>query len=544
MNCLRRRIVGKPVQSGGDPPGLNGLLHNVGVLLLAIAMTSEQVAGTSARRAKIDQLASCLRQLSPVEVPVAVAYLSGELTHGSIGVGWRSLRDLPGPATSPSVELVEAEGVLLDIQAALGPGSQAVRRRLLENLFSRLTQAERQFLTGLMLGQLRQGALRGVMVEAVAKAAEVPSPEVRRAAMLTGDLGTVAAAAIAAGREGLEGFHLEVFNPLQPMLSQSAPNLQDAMGRMGPALLEWKLDGARVQAHRSGDRVRIFTRNLADITERVPELVTAVLTLPVDSIVLDGEAIALRPDGRPHPFQKTMSRFGSRLSVEELRKATPLSAFWFDCLHVDGDDLLDRPAEARLSELTARVPDGSLIDRTVTDDLEAARLFLAAAVAHGHEGVMVKSPTSPYEAGRRGAGWIKVKVAHTLDLVVLAAEWGHGRRRGRLSNLHLGARDQANGGFIMLGKTFKGMTDAMLDWQTQHLQTLEVRREGITMFVRPELVVEIAFDGIQTSTRYPANMALRFARVKGYRPDKHPEEADTIDTVRAILGGQVGPGES
>lgn len=507
------------------------------MLLLAIAETSEQVAGASARRVKIDRLASCLHRLSPTELPVAVAYLSGELPHGSIGVGWRSLQDLPDPAESPSVDLLEADGVLRAIQGATGPGSQATRRRLLEGLFSSLTQAERQFLTGLMLGELRQGALQGVMVEAVAKAAEVPSPEVRRAAMLSGDLGTVAAAALAAGCEGLAGFHLEVFNPVQPMLAQSAANIREAMGRISPALLEWKLDGARVQAHRSGDGVRIFTRNLADITERVPELVAAVLSLPVDSIVLDGEAVALRPDGRPHPFQKTMSRFGSRLSVEDLRKATPLSAYWFDCLHVDGDDLLDRPAEDRLAELVTRVPDDMLMERTVTDDPEAAELFLTAAVAHGHEGAMVKSPTSPYEAGRRGAGWIKVKVAHTLDLVVLAAEWGHGRRRGLLSNLHLGALDPVNGGFVMLGKTFKGMTDAMLDWQTQHLQTIEVRREGTTVFVRPELVVEIAFDGIQTSMRYPGNMALRFARVKGYRMDKHPEEADTIDTVRAILAG-------
>lgn len=525
----------------GGPFFRDRVLHNVGVLLNEIAKSSEQVRHTSARRVKIDRLASCLRLLNPAEVPVAVAYLSGELPHGSIGVGWRSLQDLPAPAASPEMELLEADGILRAIQGAEGPGSQAARRHLLETLFSRLTQGERGFLAGLLLGELRQGALQGVMVEAVAKAAEVPSREVRRAAMLSGNLGTVAAVAIAAGCEGLAAFHLEVFNPLQPMLAQSAANLQEAMGRISPAFLEWKLDGARIQAHRSGAGVRIYTRNLADITQRVPELVAAVLTLPVHSIVLDGEAIALRPDGRPHPFQKTMSRFGSSQSVEELRKNTPLSAFWFDCLHIDGTDLLDLPAEDRLAEMSARLPDNMLIDRTVTDDLEAAGLFLGAALAHGHEGVMVKSPASPYEAGRRGAGWIKVKVAHTLDLVVLAAEWGHGRRSGLLSNLHLGARDSANGDFIMLGKTFKGLTDHMLAWQTQHLQNLEVRREGITVFVRPELVVEIAFDGIQTSTRYPGNMALRFARVKGYRMDKRPEEADTLETVRAILKGQTGP---
>ncbi len=534
-------MLGSLFSPEGPSAPVGAFLHNVGVLLLAIAKTSEQIAATSVRRAKVDGLASCLRRLSPAEVPVAVAYLSGELPHGSIGVGWRSLQHLPAPATSPSVELLEADGVLKAIKDATGSGSQAARRNLLESLFSRLTEGERRFLSALLLGELRQGALQGVMVEAVARAADIPSPEVRRAAMLSGDLGSVAAAAIATGSERLAEFRLEVFNPLQPMLAQSAANLQEAMGRISPALLEWKFDGARVQAHRSGDRVRIFTRNLADITERVPELVGALMALPVDSIVLDGEAIALRLDGHPHPFQKTMSRFGSKLSIDVLRKTTPLSAFWFDCLHVDGDDLLDRPVEDRLAELTARLPNDMLINRTVTDDLKAAELFLAAAVAHGHEGVMVKSPTSPYEAGRRGAGWIKVKVAHTLDLVVLAAEWGHGRRRGMLSNLHLGARDPANGGFVMLGKTFKGMTDAMLDWQTQHLQTIEVGRDGITVFVRPELVVEIAFDGIQTSPRYPANMALRFARVKAYRMDKYPEEADTIETVRAILRAQAGP---
>ncbi|MDQ3752288.1 MAG: ATP-dependent DNA ligase [Actinomycetota bacterium] len=514
------------------------------MLLEEIAGTSEQVAGASARRAKVDRLASCLRRLSAAEVPPAVAYLSGELPHGSIGVGWRSLQDMPPPAALPSVELLEADGVLRTIQETAGPGSQAARRHLLEGLFSRLIPGERVFLTGLLLGELRQGALQGVMADAVAKAAEVPVAEVRRAAMLNGDLGAVAAAAMTSGRGGLEGFRLEIFKPVQPMLAQSAANLPEALGRISPALLEWKLDGARIQAHRSGDRVRIYTRNLADITERVPELVTGLLAMRVDAIVLDGEAIALRPDGRPHPFQRTMSRFGSKLAVEDLSKATPLSGFWFDCLHLDGVDLLDMPANERLSALWARVPNDLLINRILTGDLETAERFLAAALAGGHEGVMVKSSTVRYKAGRRGTGWIKVKVAHTLDLVVLAAEWGHGRRRGRLSNLHLGARDPVTGSFVMLGKTFKGLTAHMLAWQTQHLQQLEVRREGITVFVRPELVVEIAFDGIQVSTRYPGNMALRFARVKGYRPDKRPEEADTIATVRAILQGNPIPDQA
>ena len=509
----------------------------MGVLLGEIANISEQVAGTSARGTKVDLLASCLRRLSAAEVPLAVAYLSGELPHGSIGVGWKSLQDMPAPAAMPSVELLEADVVLRAIQTAAGPGSQEVRRHLLEDLFSRLTPGERVFFTGLLLGDLRQGALQGVMADAVARAAEVPLADVRRAAMLSGDLGTVAGVAMASGRKGLAGFRLEIFKPLQPMLAQSAASLPEALGRISPALLEWKLDGARIQAHRSGDRVRVYTRNLADITERVPELVAGILSINVHSIVLDGEAIALRPDGRPHPFQRTMSRFGSKLAVEDLSKETPLTAFWFDCLHLDGVDLLDMPADERHAAMSARVPNDLLINHTLTGDLQTAERVLAAALAAGHEGVMVKSSVSRYEAGRRGTGWIKVKVAHTLDLVVLAAEWGHGRRRGWLSNLHLGARDPVNGGFVMLGKTFKGLTDQMLAWQTEHLQHLQVRREGITVFVRPELVVEIAFDGIQVSTRYPGKMALRFARLKGYRTDKRPEEADTIATVRAILEG-------
>jgi len=507
------------------------------VLLDEIARTSAEVAESPARLAKIERLAGCLRRLNPREVPIAVAHLSGVLPQGTIGVGWASLRDLPPPATPPpTLELLEVDAALERTRTSTGPGSQAVRRRALAELFGRATEPERRFLIGLLQGELRQGALEGVMVEAVARAADVQATEVRHALMLSGELGAVAAAALAEGWDGLARFRLTPFRPVKPMLAQSADDLADALARIHPAAVEWKLDGARIQVHRVGDEVRAFTRNLADITDRVPEVVEAVRRLTVQAVILDGEAIALRPDGRPYPFQVTMSRFGSRLGVEELCRTVPLSSFYFDCLHLDGDDLLDRPAEERFLA-AACLPAASRVPSVQTDQAAKAEGFLDAALDRGHEGVMVKALDAPYEAGRRGAGWLKVKRAHTLDLVVLAAEWGHGRRRGWLSNLHLGARDPETGGFVMLGKTFKGMTDEMLAWQTEHLQELETGHDAYTVYVRPELVVEVAFDGVQSSPRYPGGLALRFARVKGYRPDKRPEEADTIDTVRAILAG-------
>jgi DNA ligase-1 len=466
-------------------------------------------------------------------VPVAVAYLAGELPQGSIGVGWASLRSLPAPATAPTLELLDVDASLARLAVTTGPGSQAARRSLVAALFGGATELEQEFLTRLLLGDLRQGALEGVMVEAVARAAGLPAGDVRRALMLAGDLGVVAAAALADGDEGVARFGLTLLQPIQPMLAQTAADLDEALARVRPAIVEWKLDGARLQVHRLGDEVRAFTRNLADVTARVPEIVEAVLALPVEAAILDGEAIALRPDGRPEPFQVTMSRFGSRREGA-VGRTVPLSVFFFDCLHVDGEDLVDRPTAERLALLDARLPEPLRVPRIETVDEAEAERFLDAALERGHEGVMVKALDTPYEAGRRGASWLKVKRAHTLDLVVLAAEWGHGRRQGWLSNLHLGARDPETGGFVMLGKTFKGMTDEMLAWQTEHLERLELSRDGYTVYVRPELVVEVAFDGVQRSSRYAGGLALRFARVKGYRPDKRPEEADTIDTVRSI----------
>jgi len=511
------------------------------MLLAEIARASSDVAATSSRLAKVARLAECLRAAGqPDEVGLAVAYLSGVLPQGTVGVGWAALRELPSPAEPPpTLELLDVDAALTAIGGLVGPGSQARRREALDELFARATEAEQRFLSGLLLGELRQGALEGVTTDALAKAVEVPATAVRRALMLSGDLAEVASSAAAGGLDALTAFRLTVLQPLQPMLAQTADDVGSALERVRPASIEWKLDGARIQAHRAGDEVRLYTRNLADITERAPEIVGAVGALPVEAVILDGEAIALRENGRPQPFQVTMSRFGSKANVEQLRARVPLSAFFFDCLHLDGDDLVDRSASERLALLEGLLPEAMRVPRVEATDAAEAQRFLEDALARGHEGVMVKSLAAPYEAGRRGAGWLKVKVAHTLDLVVLAAEWGSGRRQGKLSNLHLAARDPA-GGFVMLGKTFKGLTDELLAWQTERLLELETGREGRAVHVRPELVVEIAFDGVQTSRRYPGGVALRFARVKGYRPDKTPADADTIDTVREIHTRSLG----
>jgi DNA ligase-1 len=438
------------------------------------------------------------------------------------------------PAPSASLSLIEVDTILENIGHLAGPNSQAERRRLLAGLFGRATGPEQDFLQRLLLGELRQGALEGVMQDALARAVGVPLSDVRRAVMLRGDLGAVAEAGLRDGAAGLAAFRLQVGQPLQPMLAQSATSIAEALERISPAAIEWKLDGARVQIHVLGDDVRVFTRSLDDITGRVPELIEMAQSLPVRSIVLDGEALALKEDGRPHPFQVSASRFGSRLDIERLRTTLPLTPFLFDVLHLDGEDLVDRTAAERHAILAATVPQRWRTPRIVTSDVAKADAFLRDTLSHGHEGVLVKALDSAYEAGRRGAGWIKVKPVLTLDLVILAAEWGHGRRHGWLSNLHLGARDPDSGEFIMLGKTFKGLTDAMLTWQTERLLELEIRRDSWTVHVRPELVVEIAFDTVQRSPRYPGGVTLRFARVVRYRPEKRPEEADTIEAVRVL----------
>jgi DNA ligase-1 len=535
------------------------------MLLSEIAATSETVAATPARLAKIESLAGCLARLQPAEIGIAVGFLSGELRQRQIGVGYAALRDRPPPAATPSLALTEVDAAFERIGRQAGPGSQAERRRLLADLLGRATSAEQRFLVGLLSGELRQGALDGVMAEAIARAAAVPATQVRRALMLRGALGAVAETALRDGVDGLRAFRLQVGRPLQPMLAQTAGNIDSALERVSPAAvewkldgtsaslgppgeataaarprgagIEWKLDGVRVQIHRQDREVRVFTRTLDEITDRVPEVVEAVTALPAGSLVLDGEVIALREDGRPQPFQVTAGRVGSKLDVATVRRAVPLSLFAFDLLHLDGEDLLDRPGSERQAALAKVVPEALRVPRVVTADPAIAAAFLQDALARGHEGVVVKSLDAPYEAGRRGAGWLKVKPVHTLDLVVLAAEWGHGRRRGWLSNLHLGARDPETGGWVMLGKTFKGLTDKMLTWQTERLQQLAVGPGDWVVYVRPELVVEVAFDGVQSSPRYPGGLALRFARVLRYREDKRAEEADTIATVRAIHAG-------
>ena len=478
--------------------------------------------------------------------------------------------ETPAPAAEPTLTLTDADAVFAAVGGVSGAGAQAERRRLLAGLLERATEAERSFLVQLIAGELRQGALEGVMIEAVAQAAGVPAPEVRRALLLGGSLPAVARAALCGSADplgsagppaapaepgdaltALRSFTLRVGRPLRPMLASAAPTVSAALQKVSPAAVEWKIDGIRMQVHRNGGQVTVFTRTLDDITARVPEIAEAVLALPAESVVLDGEAVALYPDGRPRPFQVTASRAGTRTGVESLRGDVPLTPFFFDLLHLDGTDLIDAPAQDRYAALAGLLPAGLVIPRTVTDDVGAAEAFFADAVARGHEGVVLKSLGAPYAAGRRGSEWIKVKPRHTLDLVVLAAEWGHGRRRGWLSNLHLGARDPATGELVMLGKTFKGMTDEMLAWQTGRLLELAAPGQdrepggagasGNVVRVRPELVVEIAFDGIQASSRYPGGIALRFARVIRYRPDKKAADADTIDAVRAA-GPACAPG--
>ena len=515
------------------------------MLLTELLAASGRVAATRSRLAKVDALADCLRRLDPSEIALGVAYLSGDTRQGRLGIGWAGLKDALAapPAGVPQLSLARVDERLEQLAGVNGQGSAAERARLLSGLFTAATKPEQDFLARLLLGELRQGALEGVMQDAIAKAANLPAARVRAAAMRAGGLAAVALAALAEGEKGLEQFALSVFRPVQPMLAQAAADVADAMERLGKAAFEWKLDGVRVQAHKSGAEVRVYTRSLNEVTSGVPEIVAALQGSAARELIADGEAIALKPDGTPYPFQDTMSRFGSRLEVEAKRAERPLSVFFFDCLLVDATDLTAERAERRFDALAGILSKDLLIPRLVTDNREAAQAFYEEALARGHEGVMAKALAAPYEAGSRGAGWLKVKKAHTLDLVVIAVEWGSGRRKGWLSNLHLGALDPASGDFVMLGKTFKGMTDKMLAWQTEKLLGLKVTeetsREGHVVHVRPELVVEIAFNEIQASPTYPGGFALRFARVKRYREDKSATEADTIAAVRSLYEGQA-----
>ena len=509
-------------------------------LLADLVDTSQGVGEHAARRTKIARMAAFLRRLAADEIDIGVSYLAGIARQGKAGIGYALIRGAQSGSNleAPELTLTHVDLTLEKIAATRGPGSIAERTRLLAALFAKATEREQNFLARLLIGELRQGALEGLMIEAVATAADVPAATVRRAAMVAGGVATVATIALTEGAAGLSRFAIAVFQPLAPMLAQPADDIADAMERIPMAALEWKFDGARVQVHKSGDEVRIYTRSGNDVTPAAPEIVDAIRRVPAQSLILDGEAIVLKPGGAPYPFQDTMRRFGRALDIEAMRASMPLSVFFFDCLRRGEDDLVPLAASDRFEAMATLLPSELLIPRLVTSDVSAAQAFYDDALERGHEGVMVKALDAPYEPGARSAQWLKVKRIHTLDLVILAAEWGHGRRKGWLSNLHLGAIDPASGGFIMLGKTFKGMTDAMLAWQTEELLKRQVSSDDWTVHVRPELVVEITFNDLQASPRYEGGLALRFARVKGYRPDKKAQDADTIDTVRAIYVGQ------
>ncbi|WP_420076016.1 ATP-dependent DNA ligase [Streptomyces sp. JL3001] len=505
------------------------------MLLTRLARVSQEVAATSARSRKIALLAELFRNAEADDVPIVIPYLAGRLPQGRLGIGWKVLSRPVPPAAEPTLTVREVDARLTELGKVAGTGSQAERARLVGELMGSATEDEQRFLFGLITGEVRQGALDAVAVQGLAQATEAPPADVRRAVMLAGSLQDVAQALLAEGPGSLERFRLTVGRPVLPMLAHTASAVSEAVDKLGACAVEEKLDGIRVQVHRDGDSVRLYTRTLDDITDRLPEVTSAALELRGERFILDGEVIAFDDTGRPRSFQETASRVGSRVDVATAAAEVPVSPVFFDALSVDGHDLLDLPFTERHAELARLVPEPMRVRRALVsgpEDLPRAEGFLAETLERGHEGVVVKALDAPYSAGRRGASWLKVKPVHTLDLVVLAAEWGHGRRTGKLSNLHLGART-ADGGFAMLGKTFKGMTDAMLAWQTERLQELAVRSDDWVVTVRPELVVEIAYDGLQRSTRYPAGVTLRFARVVRYREDKRPEEADTVDTLLA-----------
>lgn len=498
--------------------------------LLGLAECSQRIAATPKRLEKIALLAGLLREATEHDAVAGTHFLVGTLPQGKIGVGFRQISQLDvAPAAAASLTVLDVSAALTELAACSGKGSVARRRELLQALFARATSIEQDFLRRLLVGELRQGALEGLMVDAIATAFDCDRGLVQRATMLTGDLPLVAGAASSGGEAVLAEFRLELMTPLQSMLASPTDSTESALATLGEAQLEYKLDGARVQIHRSGPRVAIFSRRLNDVTRNLPEIVDRALSFEASRFIVDGEVIALR-NGRPLPFQKTMARFAKKNPDHSV----PLSLFLFDCLHLDGADLIDRPLESRRRTLEQIAP-SALIPMLRTSTAEEAAEFVRGALAAGHEGAMAKAPGSRYAAGSRGKEWLKIKPSHTLDLIVLGAEWGSGRRQGFLSNLHLGARDEETGEFVMLGKTFKGLTDKTLAWQTQALLARETGREGHAVMVRPELVVEIAFNNVQVSSRYPSGMALRFARVKGYRPDKRVEDADTLAAVKRIF---------
>jgi DNA ligase-1 len=508
------------------------------MLLAEVVETSRRISATSKRLEKTALLAALLKRLNAEEVELTVAYLSGATRQGRIGIGYAMLRDSIGePAADPSLEILEVDRFLQDFTTIRGAGSDTRKREALQNLFRRATREESQFLSGLLVGELRQGALEGIMLEALARAANIGVDRIRRAAMMGGGVASIARAAMEKGEAGLQQYDVALFRPVQPMLAQTAEGVSEALTDLGgEAALEYKFDGARVQAHKSGDEVRIYSRSANDVGVAIPEIVAAVRALPARELILDGEVLSLDAEGRPQPFQVSMRRFGRKVNVDELQRELPMTPFWFDLLYLDGASLLDTPQARRFGELARLTPSENLVPHLETENLDRAEAFLHQALASGNEGVMAKSRHAPYAAGARGQSWLKIKQARTLDLVILAAEWGSGRRQGWLSNLHLGARDTEKGGFAMLGKTFKGLTDEMLAWQTAELQKIEIARDQYTVHVEPKIVVEIAFNEIQISPRYVSGLALRFARVKRYRTDKSAADSDTFETVKKLAG--------
>ncbi|HEY1535209.1 MAG TPA: ATP-dependent DNA ligase [Polyangiaceae bacterium] len=506
--------------------------------LADIVTASREVAATRSRTKKIARFAELLRQASVEELPAAVGFLCGELRQGRLGLGYRTLHGLPSAgseAPGGAVSVLELDAVFQALEALSGKGVASEREQLLKALFARLSSDERDFVERLIVGELRQGALESIVLDALALAANIPSEAIRKAMLFAGNAADVAVSAFRGGEAELATYSVQLFRPLRPMLAQSAKDPAQALERTQPCAVEYKLDGARVQLHRQGARVAIYSRYGNELSEALPEVVELGRSFAADSLVLDGEVIALKEDGRPQPFQVTMQRVGRKLGVAAARAELPLRAFFFDCLYLNGEVLVQRPNSERWQALCSAVPEAARVTRVAVANAAQADAVLRSALDSGNEGVVVKSLASTYDAGRRGAGWVKVKPAPTLDLVVLAAEWGSGRRKGLLSNLHLGARDPETGGFVMLGKTFKGLTDAVLKWQTEKLQEIATDRTDWVVHVRPELVVEIAFDGLQKSSTYPGGMALRFARVKRYRDDKPATEADSIGFVRELF---------
>jgi DNA ligase-1 len=502
--------------------------HTADVLLEELATASDAVGATAKRNEKVAFIADVLQRLALAEIVPTVAFLVGTTPLGRIGVGWATMSAVSAsPAEEASVTIADVDAAFGRLEAMSGEGVQVQRQGELTRLLGRSTESEQRLLRGILSGELRQGALEGVMATAIAKAAGVPVASVRRAAMMAGDLGAAAVAGLTGGKEALEAVSLEPLRPVQPMLASPSAGVGEAMASIGRAQVDWKLDGVRVQAHRVGDNVRLFTRNLNDVTDRLGDVADVVRSFPGGDLVLDGEAMGILDDGSPRRFQESM------------RRDTGMNAFFFDILHADGTAVHDEPLALRRELLARLVPESARLPSIITSDTATAESFLRSAIDAGHEGVMIKDLTQPYEAGRRGKGWRKVKPVYTLDLVVIAVEWGYGRRTGYLSNIHLGARNPDDGSLVMVGKTFKGMTDEMLRWQTERFTELQVGEGSIggrhAVHLRPEQVVEIAVDGVQVSTTYPGGVALRFARVKRYRPDKAAVDADTIDAVRSLL---------